>query len=169
MGCHALLQGIFPTQGSNSGLLHCRQILYHLSHQESPKSKSPTHEMHCGCFKSSYAEVVCYTAISQGQQTVLVSLTPVSLKRHHLQMHITGHKAMQGESVHSYISFRSSTSFFVVLFWFGFVLLTTLHALWVCGYAGMAGYGMGVWVCLGSPQPGTKLVSPAVEALSPNH
>ena len=37
MGCHALLQGIFPTQGSNPGLLHCRQILYHLSHQGSPK------------------------------------------------------------------------------------------------------------------------------------
>ena len=31
--CDALLQGIFPTQGSNSGLLHCRQILYYLSHQ----------------------------------------------------------------------------------------------------------------------------------------
>ena len=33
VGCHALLQGIFPTQGSNPGLPHCRQILYHLSHQ----------------------------------------------------------------------------------------------------------------------------------------
>ena len=30
VGCHALLQGIFPTQGSNPGLQHCRQILYHL-------------------------------------------------------------------------------------------------------------------------------------------
>ena len=31
-GCHALLQGVFLTQGSNPGflrLLHCRQILYH--------------------------------------------------------------------------------------------------------------------------------------------
>ena len=28
VGCHFLLQGIFPTQGSNPGLLHCRQILY---------------------------------------------------------------------------------------------------------------------------------------------
>ena len=28
-GCHFLLQGIFPIQGSNLGLLHCRQILYH--------------------------------------------------------------------------------------------------------------------------------------------
>ena len=32
--CHALLQGIFPTRRSNSGLLHCRQILYCLSHWE---------------------------------------------------------------------------------------------------------------------------------------
>ena len=30
---HSLLQGFFPTQGSSPGLLHCRQILYHLSHQ----------------------------------------------------------------------------------------------------------------------------------------
>ena len=36
VGCHSLLQGIFPTQGSNPGLLYCRQILYHLSHQGSP-------------------------------------------------------------------------------------------------------------------------------------
>ena len=35
MGCHSLIQGIFPTQGSNLGLLHCRQVLYHLSQQES--------------------------------------------------------------------------------------------------------------------------------------
>ena len=32
----ASLQGIFPTQGSNLGLLHCRQILYCLSHQRNP-------------------------------------------------------------------------------------------------------------------------------------
>ena len=36
VGCHSLLQGIFPTQGSNVGLLHCRQILYHMSYQGSP-------------------------------------------------------------------------------------------------------------------------------------
>ena len=38
VGCHALLQGIFPTQGLNSGLPHCWQIVYCLSHQGSPKS-----------------------------------------------------------------------------------------------------------------------------------
>ena len=31
--CHVLLQGIVPTQGSNPGLLLCRQMLYRLSHQ----------------------------------------------------------------------------------------------------------------------------------------
>ena len=34
--CHFLLQGIFPNQGLNPVLLHCRQTLYHLSHQGSP-------------------------------------------------------------------------------------------------------------------------------------
>ena len=34
--CHFLLQRIFPTQGSNPGLPHCRQTLYCLSHQRSP-------------------------------------------------------------------------------------------------------------------------------------
>ena len=33
VGSLSLLQGIFPTQESNWGLLHCRQILYQLSHQ----------------------------------------------------------------------------------------------------------------------------------------
>ena len=37
VGCHALLQGIFPIQGLNLGLPHCRRILYHLSHQGSPR------------------------------------------------------------------------------------------------------------------------------------
>ena len=35
VGCHALLQGIFPTQGLNPDLPHCRQILYCLSYQGS--------------------------------------------------------------------------------------------------------------------------------------
>ena len=37
----SLLQGIFPTQGSNPGLLHCRQIHYQLNHQGSPFYKGP--------------------------------------------------------------------------------------------------------------------------------
>ena len=40
VGCHFLLQEIFPTQGLNPGLLHCRQMLYPLSHQGSPLYRS---------------------------------------------------------------------------------------------------------------------------------
>ena len=36
VGCHSHLQGISLTQGLNPRLLHCRQILYCLSHQEAP-------------------------------------------------------------------------------------------------------------------------------------
>ena len=67
MGFHSLLQGIFLIQGSNPGLLHCRQVLYHLSHRggqhyrfnfvKSSKilfcasrwSQDPTPSVHC-CF-----------------------------------------------------------------------------------------------------------------------
>ena len=32
--CHGLLWGIFPTQGSNPGLPHCKRMIYHLSHKD---------------------------------------------------------------------------------------------------------------------------------------
>ena len=52
VGCHFLLQGIFPTQGLNPGLSHCRQTLYHLSHQGSPK-------MSCCCQDASVVSTLC--------------------------------------------------------------------------------------------------------------
>ena len=43
VGCHSLLQGIFPTQESNPGLQYCKQILHHLSWQSSlMEIKEPT-------------------------------------------------------------------------------------------------------------------------------
>ena len=54
MGCHALLQGIFPTQGSNSRLLqllHCRRILY--CHQVSP----------CWCFIQGLISSYAWTSV----------------------------------------------------------------------------------------------------------
>ena len=39
VGCNFLLQGVFPTQGLNPALPHCRQTLYQLSHQGSPCNK----------------------------------------------------------------------------------------------------------------------------------
>ena len=47
MCCHLLLQGIFSTQGSNPGLLHCRQFLYH----EVPSKESHKTYRLDGCSK----------------------------------------------------------------------------------------------------------------------
>ena len=44
VGCHALLQGIFPTQGSNPDLLHCRWIFYCLNHHRSPIHSTVDHK-----------------------------------------------------------------------------------------------------------------------------
>ena len=58
VGCHFLLQGIFPTKGSNPGLPHYRQTLYHLSHQallcniRSLKKKKRAPENQVGLSKS---------------------------------------------------------------------------------------------------------------------
>ena len=41
VGCHSLLQRIFPTQGIKPGSPHCRQMLYRLSHQGSPGADCP--------------------------------------------------------------------------------------------------------------------------------
>ena len=45
VGCHFLLQGVFLTQGLNSGLLHCRQTLHPLSHQGIPNMAWRTHKI----------------------------------------------------------------------------------------------------------------------------
>ena len=48
VGCHFLLQGIFPTQGSKPGFLHCRQILYQLSYKGSRCSEN-SYPLDVGC------------------------------------------------------------------------------------------------------------------------
>ena len=57
VGCHALLQGIFPTQGSNQGLPHCRRILYHLSCQGSLLTNMQTSHCSNDWLKSAYTPV----------------------------------------------------------------------------------------------------------------
>ena len=46
VGSHALLQGIFPTQGLKPGIPHCRQILNCLSHQRSPETRGEVRMPH---------------------------------------------------------------------------------------------------------------------------
>ena len=59
MGCHALLQGIFPTQGLNPGILHCRWVLYCLSHQGSPNQSQRLDLWPCSSLPPANAEDLC--------------------------------------------------------------------------------------------------------------
>ena len=77
MGSFYVLQGIFPMQGSNPGIPHCRWILYQLSHKESPRilkwvdypfssrSSQPRNWTRVSCtagrFFTNWAMVYCYT------------------------------------------------------------------------------------------------------------
>ena len=62
MGCHFLLQGIFTTQESNPGLLHCRQILYQLSYKGSPKEMFKVIELNIWNYKTTcMASFTCVT------------------------------------------------------------------------------------------------------------
>ena len=55
VGCHFLLQEIFPTQGLNPGLLHCRQTFYRLSHQGRPKMAKATTNFQIPSWKACFA------------------------------------------------------------------------------------------------------------------
>ena len=67
LGLPFLLQGIFPTQGSNPGLLHCRQILYHLNHQGS--LGAPANKFACFLFFSYCSVFPQSNLLSLGQWT----------------------------------------------------------------------------------------------------
>ena len=87
MDCHSLLQGIFPTQGSTPGLLHCRQVLYRLNHQRSPMFLVDG----CSSFKSmsvspgpgsEFREPShCFVSLLFSRSVYLSALPPVSIKR----------------------------------------------------------------------------------------
>ena len=71
VGCHTLLQGILLTQGSNPGLLHCRQILCYLSYREVPSCMFCT--LHCyfrttihSLTSHSSFETFCYSVVMYG-------------------------------------------------------------------------------------------------------
>ena len=80
MGCHFLLQGIFPTQGLNPGLLHCRQILYQLSCKGNPsKSQKATQSEPTNIPRDSYARQLLVPAALQARRTQHLKPTPLEL------------------------------------------------------------------------------------------
>ena len=63
VGSLSLLQGIFPAQGLNPGLPHCRQILSHRSHQESLRNVPKLKKHRTQCLKKCHQDVACLSSI----------------------------------------------------------------------------------------------------------
>ena len=60
VGSHFLLRRIFPTQGLNPGLLHCRCILSHLNYQGSPVSKEEDPLINCKMLANCFRTILIY-------------------------------------------------------------------------------------------------------------
>ena len=93
--CHALLQGIFPTQGSNLGLLHCRRILYRWATREAPRSE-------CNSSNVKHTNLMSWTSIC----FLLQNPRPASRKQKCLHLlglslahPLSGMKALQSQMV----------------------------------------------------------------------
>ena len=73
MGCHFRLQGIFPTQGLNPGLPHCRWILCQLSHKGSSECAASINT-HCKTINEHYFHILCFFPKSKSPlQLLLIS------------------------------------------------------------------------------------------------
>ena len=97
VGSYSLLQGIFPTQGSNPHLLHCRQILYQLSYKgvfpyrgnTKPDIEVPTHTKgKVGCFILVLTSVYCHPAYLTYRQST--SCEMLGWMRHKLESRFLG-------------------------------------------------------------------------------
>ena len=73
VGCHTLLQGMFPTQGSNPGLWHCRRILYQLSYREAIRINGGTefHTRTCLLYTHTHTHTHTHTCF-QGLKQLLI-------------------------------------------------------------------------------------------------
>ena len=83
VGCHALLQGIFLTQGSKLVLLHCRQVIYHLSHQGSSQTSQIVNSVYFMGFNiRAHLKIFCTGAVLK--QQLWLNRSTLSLSIHWL-------------------------------------------------------------------------------------
>ena len=75
--CHFLLQGIFPSQGSNPGFPHCRQMLYPLSHQGSQSANWYSYYSY-NCILIAF-QILWHYSIEEGRVYALFPWTWVGL------------------------------------------------------------------------------------------
>ena len=118
VGCHFFLQRIFPTQGSNPGFPHCRQRLYHLSHQGSQGSLPPVstllilylQKLRCHLLREVFLDhtllncnlIVKFSSVAQSYPTLcdpMNSSTPGLPVHHHLPEFTQTHVHRVGDAI----------------------------------------------------------------------
>jgi len=78
MGSLSFLQGVFPIQGSNPGLPHCRQIINQLSHQGIPQYKIESLKINKNIWSFLWQGKLCaYELSTQGMQEPELLTTPL--------------------------------------------------------------------------------------------
>ena len=189
MDCHFLLQGIFLTQGSNPGLLHCRQSLHHLSHQGNTRiSNKIIHNSHYRAWAShsllclivnfiKSSVKVSFQVLIIGTQSLrlriiksrpVIKCNPVwvwcTVKRHGLAFSNNNHV----------LYFGNPYLYFGFLFLFFFFDLDHLQSLYWISYNTASVLSLGIfwpqsmWD-LSSPDQGSNLHIPWVGRWSLNH
>ena len=113
-----LLQGIFPTSGTNPGLPHCRRILYQLSHKGCPRllewvayffsSRSfPTQELNWGllhCWRRKWQPTPVFLSGESHGQKSLAGYSPWGFKESDTTEWLTTTPALQGDSLPTELS-----------------------------------------------------------------
>ena len=98
VGCHALLQGIFPIQGSNLGLPQCRQIPYCLTHQGSPQhivspqNKTKPHDIKDGNLPLNSRPLSTHNLMCNLNGFVLILLDSGSFSFWNPELHLIKHQ-----------------------------------------------------------------------------
>ena len=154
MGCHFLLQGTFPIQGLKPSLLHCRQILYCLSHQGSPESHGGGGLVTKSCLTLSAPQTVAQQAPlslefsrheywsglpfpSPGDYPEIQPGSPALQADSHVFYGIKKKKKKEGKKERQWLSLGEEE----VWIWEGrdivkfYILLSTGHYRWRCGRA----------------------------------
>ena len=93
MGCHFLLQEVFLTQGLTPGLPHCRQMLYHLSHQGGPHPEMLTRifMLYITTSKLTYLILEACTILTTFIEITTLSSTTGNPKSNPLGLYHLGH------------------------------------------------------------------------------
>ena len=129
VGSLSLLQGIFPTQGLNTGLPHCRRIRYHLSHQGSPAK--PVHHDYWVCALEPGSHTYCSQCSATREPPQWEACAQRESSPGLSQLEESPHSTDKNQSIKLYA--KKFPEIYVRNIMLRFEFLTNLQSPWVLG------------------------------------